>query len=230
MGQIVGAIRGMAEACRALEYPVVSGNVSLYNDTHGASIQPTPAVGGLGVIADVTRRGTVGFNTVGDAILLIGETAGHLGSSLYLREILGREDGAPPPVNLAHEKRNGDAVRALVLDGLASACHDIADGGLLVALTEMCFPHSIGAQISIPDYLPAHAFLFGEDQSRYLISVRAEMKDLVLFRLNALDVPVFELGATIADDLVVEDITRAPISRLRDINSLWLPGYMSDGE
>lgn len=227
MGQIVGAIKGMAEACRALDYPVVSGNVSLYNDTHGKSIQPTPAIGGIGLIPDIAARGTMGFTHVGDAILLVGETKGHLGSSLYLREILGREDGAPPPIDLSTERKNGDAVRALVRDGLTTACHDIADGGLLVALAEMCFPRAIGAQIRLPEHLPAHAFAFGEDQARYLLSIAPDKKDLVVFRLNALGIPVYELGTTIADDFVIEGITRAPVSHLRDINELWLPGYMA---
>jgi len=227
MGQIVGAITGMAEACRALDYPVVSGNVSLYNDTHGASIQPTPAIGGLGLIRNLARRGNGAFTAVGHTILLVGDTRGHLGSSLYLREILGSEEGAPPVVDLAVEKRNGIAVRDIVRDGLTSACHDLADGGLLVALAEMCFPHNIGAQVRFPSHIPAHAFAFGEDQSRYLLSVPHAQKDLVLFRLNGLDVPVFELGETIADDLVVEDFCRAPVAHLRDINALWLPGYMA---
>jgi len=228
MGQIVGSIKGMAEACTALDYPVVSGNVSLYNDTHGHSVQPTPAIGGLGLIRDLTTRGSSAFTAVGHHILLVGETHGHLGSSLYLREILGSEEGAPPPVDLAIERRNGEAVRDLVRDQLVTACHDLSDGGLLVALAEMCFPRLIGAQITLPDHIPAHAFAFGEDQTRYLLAVSPEQKDLVLFRLNGLDVPVYELGETIADDLVVENITRIPVTHLRDMNAMWLPGYMAN--
>lgn len=226
MGQIVGAIQGMIEACNALSYPVVSGNVSLYNDTHGKSVQPTPAIGGVGLIADLAQRGHSAFSHVGDSILLVGDTQGHLGASLYLREIIGTEDGAPPVVDLLAEKRNGDAVREIVRDQMVSACHDISDGGLLVALAEMCLPHNIGAQITFPTHIPAHAFAFGEDQSRYLLATSPEMKDLVMLRLSALDVPVFELGHTIADDLVVENITRVPVAHLRDINETWLTGYM----
>lgn len=227
MGQIVGAIQGMIEACNALSYPVVSGNVSLYNDTHGKSVQPTPAIGGVGLIADVAMRGQGAFSHVGDSIILVGDTQGHLGASLYLREIIGSEEGAPPMVDLATEKRNGDAVREIVRDQMVSACHDISDGGLLVALAEMCLPNGIGAQITFPSHIPAHAFAFGEDQSRYLISVTPEMKDLVMFRLSALDVPVYELGHTIADDLVVENVTRVPVAHLRDVNEMWLSGYMA---
>jgi phosphoribosylformylglycinamidine synthase II len=227
MGQIVGAIEGMIEACKALAYPVVSGNVSLYNDTQGQSIQPTPAVGGIGLIYDLANCGSSSFTRVGDPILLVGHTEGHLGCSLYLRDILGHEAGSPPPVDLMIEKRNGDAVRGLVRDQLTTACHDLSDGGLLVALAEMCMPHNIGAQVTFPGHIPPHAFAFGEDQARYLLSVSPEMKDLVLFRLNALDVPVYEIGRTIADDLVVEGLTRAPVSHFTAKHAGWMPKFMS---
>src|ERR687887_227387 len=131
MGQFVGCIRGIAEACRALDFPVVSGNVSLYNETNGRGILPTPSIGGVGVLADFTKSATLAFKAGGEAILLIGETQGWLGQSVYLRDICGREEGAPPPVDLAAEKRNGDLVRRLINDGLITAAHDISDGGLL---------------------------------------------------------------------------------------------------
>src|SRR5690349_1166746 len=164
MGQLVGCIEGMAEACKALDYPVISGNVSLYNETNGKGILPTPAIGGVGLIDDAGKAVTLAFKRPGDAILLIGETKGHLGSSLYLREVLGREDGAPPPVDLAAERRNGDAVRAEILAGRIGACHDVSDGGLLVALAEMAMAGGIGASVAAPPGVPAHAFWFGEDQ------------------------------------------------------------------
>ncbi|MFM9890858.1 MAG: phosphoribosylformylglycinamidine synthase subunit PurL [Rickettsiales bacterium] len=228
MGQIVGAIEGMAEACRALDYPVVSGNVSLYNDTHGQSVQPTPAIGGVGLFTDASKRVGLGFTEVGHSIFLIGQTRGHLGSSLYLRELLGSEEGAPPPVDLVAEKHHGRFVLELIADGrLVSACHDVSDGGLLVALAEMCIARGIGAQIRFQTDVPAHAYAFGEDQARYLIAVPPNAKDEVTVRLNQADIRFTDLGMTVADLLIVEDTLRAPVSTLRDIHETWLPGFMA---
>ena len=145
MGQFVGCVRGIAEACKALDFPVVSGNVSLYNETQGRGILPTPSIGGVGVLADFTKSATLAFKAAGEAILLIGETQGWLGQSLYLRDVCGREEGAPPPVDLIEERENGDIVRALIGEGLVTAAHDISDGGLLVALAEMAMASGIGA-------------------------------------------------------------------------------------
>ena len=145
MGQFVGCVRGIAEACKALDFPVVSGNVSLYNETQGRGILPTPSIGGVGVLADFTKSATLAFKAADETILLIGETQGWLGQSLYLRDVCGREEGAPPPVDLVEERENGDFVRALIGDGLVTAAHDISDGGLLVALAEMAMASGIGA-------------------------------------------------------------------------------------
>lgn len=227
MGQIVGAIEGMAEACRALEYPVVSGNVSLYNETQGKGVQPTPAVGGVGLLADYEKRVGSAFTNVGDAILLIGETRGHLGASLYMRELLEREEGAPPLVDLALEKKHGDAVRALIGMGLVSACHDVSDGGVLVALAEMCLPRGIGAQVRFQSDIPAHAYAFGEDQGRYLLAVPAAQKDAVMMHLNLADIRFTDFGATVADLLIVEDVMRVPVEHLATLHEAWLPNYMA---
>ncbi len=228
MGQIVGSIKGMAEACRVLDYPVVSGNVSLYNETHGVGVQPTPAVGGVGLMKDSRRRTGNAFTEVGHSIFLIGDTKGHLGSSLYLREIIGSEEGAPPPVDLTLELRHGLMVRSLIEDGrLVSACHDVSDGGLLVALAEMCIGRGIGAQVRFMTDLPAHAYGFGEDQARYLIAIPPNAKDEVTVRLNQADIRFTDLGTTVPDLLIVEDQMRVPVEHLRDVNETWLPGYMA---
>ncbi len=145
MGQFVGCVRGIGEACRALDFPIVSGNVSLYNETNGQAILPTPTIGGVGVVDDFTKSMTLAFKAEGEAILVIGETTGWLGQSIYLRDICGRDDGAPPPVDLGAERRHGDFVRDLIRDGLVTAAHDISDGGLLVALAEMAMASGIGA-------------------------------------------------------------------------------------
>src|SRR5262249_33681637 len=150
MGQLVGCIRGIAEACSALDFPVVSGNVSLYNETNGRAILPTPTIGGVGLIEDFARSATLAFKAPEEAILLRGETRGWRGQSLYMRETCGRGEGAPPPVDLAVERRNGDVVRALIAEGIATAAHDVSDGGLLVALAEMAMASGIGAELDRP--------------------------------------------------------------------------------
>ena len=160
MGQFVGCLKGISEACRALDFPVVSGNVSLYNETNGRGILPTPSIGGVGLLDDFTKSATLAFKAEGEAILLIGDTQGWLGQSVYLRDICGREEGAPPPVDLAAEKRNGDVVRGMIHAGTATAVHDVSDGGLLIALAEMAIASGIGAQLlAAPASIVPHALL-----------------------------------------------------------------------
>src|ERR1700685_873977 len=172
MGQLVGCIRGIGEAARALDFPIVSGNVSLYNETNGRAILPTPTIGGVGVLDDFTTSMTPPFKAEGEAILLIGETKGWLGQSIYLRDICGREEGAPPPVDLAAEKRNGDVVRGMIHAGTATSVHDVSDGGLLIALAEMAIASGIGASLlAAPESIVPHAYWFGEDQARYVVTV-----------------------------------------------------------
>jgi phosphoribosylformylglycinamidine synthase len=167
MGQLVGCIGGIAEGCAALDFPVASGNVSLYNETSGRAILPTPTIGGVGLLDDFTKSASLAFKAPEETILLIGETVGWLGQSIYLREICEREEGAPPPVDLAAERRNGDFVRALIGEGTATAVHDVSDGGLAVALAEMALAGGQGAEVEAhPGYSQA-AWWFGEDQGRY---------------------------------------------------------------
>ena len=151
MAQLTGCLDGMGDACRALDFPIVSGNVSLYNESKatggGSAILPTPAIGGVGLLADWSTSATIAFKAAGEDILLIGGTTGHLGQSLYLREILGREAGAPPTVDLAAERQAGELIRRLILEGRVTAVHDVSDGGLLVAATEMALAGGIGAEL-----------------------------------------------------------------------------------
>ncbi|HEX8669632.1 MAG TPA: phosphoribosylformylglycinamidine synthase subunit PurL [Allosphingosinicella sp.] len=172
MGQFVGCIEGMAEACRALDFPIVSGNVSLYNETKnedgtGSAILPTPAIGGVGLLKDWRKSVGIGFKAETDRIWLIGGDGTHLGQSLWLREVLGREEGPSPPVDLEKERANGELVRSLVESGTVNAVHDISDGGLLVSLAEMALAGRVGAFLD-PIYDPAVAF--GEDQGRYVVT------------------------------------------------------------
>ncbi|HXD43502.1 MAG TPA: phosphoribosylformylglycinamidine synthase subunit PurL [Pseudolabrys sp.] len=228
MGQFVGCVRGIAEACKALDFPVVSGNVSLYNETNGKGILPTPSIGGVGLLEDFTTSATVAFKREGEAILIVGETTGWLGQSMYLRELCGREDGAPPPVDLTEEHENGEFVRSLILDGTASAVHDVSDGGLLVALAEMAIASHIGAVLdAAPGDVPSHAFWFGEDQARYVVTVPAGKADAVLERARAASVPVWRLGVTGGAALSVAGERPLSVADLRGRFEGWLPAYMA---
>jgi phosphoribosylformylglycinamidine synthase len=226
MGQFAGAIMGMAEACKALDFPVVSGNVSLYNETEGKPILPTPTIGAVGVIEDIAHAVGSRITQGGLAIVLLGETAGWLGQSLYLREILGREEGAPPPVDLVVERRNGDFVRGEIAGRRVAACHDLSDGGLLVGLAEMCLAGGTGATVKLPvgANLP-HAFLYGEDQGRYLVAT--DDGGALVAAAQAAGVPALQLGYSGGPDLIVEGLLSIALSELREAHESWLPDYMN---
>ncbi len=227
MGQFVGCISGMAEACEALDFPVISGNVSLYNETQGQAIMPTPAIGGVGLIEDLDRMLPQRAAAEGQTLILIGRDGSHLGQSLYLREILGREEGAPPPVDLAAERRHGDAVRAAIRAGLLSDCHDISDGGLLVCVLEMALRAGIGARIDLPaETAYPHAWLFGEDQARYVIATDASRTEDVLAHFAAADVPARIIGRYEGKDLTVDGLMTISLSELGRINEEWLPSLI----
>ena len=228
MGQFVGCIRGIGEACRALDFPVVSGNVSLYNETNGRGILPTPTIGGVGVVDDVAVHATIAFRAAGDAVILVGETAGWLGQSLYLATICGHEEGAPPPVDLATERRNGDLVRGLIRSGRVRTAHDCSDGGLAVALAEMAMAGGIGATI---DALPAAptpaAALFGEDQARYVLALPAAQAEAVLAEARAAGIPAQVIGRTGGDALTLPGERPISIAELSRAHESWLPDYMA---
>ncbi len=227
MGQLVGCIQGIGEACRALDFPVVSGNVSLYNESSGRGILPTPSIGGVGLVADVRRTATLALKQPGEKILLIGTTEGWLGQSLYLREICSREDGAPPPVDLAAEKRNGDFVRGLIVEGAASTVHDISDGGLAVALAEMALAGKIGATIEETAPLPTHGFLFGEDQGRYIVVIPPEKLESILLAARAAGVACEIIGVTGGDTLTLCGGAAILLADLMRDHENWLPAYMA---
>jgi phosphoribosylformylglycinamidine synthase len=224
MGQIVRAIDGMAEACRALDFPVVSGNVSLYNETDGVAIPPTPTVGAVGLIADYARRADFASMKAGQTLLLLGVSRGELGSSVYLRECLGREDGAPPPVDLAAERRNGDFVRALIAAGELKAVHDLSDGGLMVAAAEMALASNVGVNLDATSAPHAHAFLFGEDQARYLVAT--DRPERLIAQAHDAAVPVARVGEVGGDAFASGPLFSIPLARLREAHEGWMPAYM----
>jgi phosphoribosylformylglycinamidine synthase len=220
MGQIVGALQGMAEACTALNFPIVSGNVSLYNETSGKSILPTPAIGGVGLLDDVSKHTGLGLQNNGATLVLIGGIGTHLGASIYLRDVQGETKGSAPYVDLAKEKTHGDMVRKLIAAGKVNACHDLSDGGLLVALAEMCISGGRGANVELP---LNEAALFGEDQARYLL----ELSDDAWQELQSSKIDAIKIGVVGGDALRINGTEIAKISELQAINEAWLPKYMS---
>jgi phosphoribosylformylglycinamidine synthase len=217
----------MADACRALAFPVVSGNVSLYNETNGRGIQPTPAIGGVGLVPDIAVMATVALKAEGDALLLIGEERGHLGQSLYQRDVVGHAEGAPPPVDLAREKAAGDLVRSLVRARDVTAVHDCSDGGLWVAVAEMALAGDIGADIALGDSgLPAHAVLFGEDQGRYVVACAADRAAAIADRARRAGVAVRPLGTAGGRQLTVGGAQAISLDDLRAAHEGWLPRFM----
>ena len=227
MGQFADAVDGMREACLALDFPVVSGNVSFYNETNGKGILPTPAIGAVGLIDDLRHTACLGLTAEGESLILIGTTEGHLGCSAYLREITGRRDGAPPPVDLTTERRNGDFLRAEIDQGRITTCHDIADGGLLVAVAEMALAGGLGCTIAAPDDAPTlHGWLFGEDQARYLVA--SGDAEGLLQRAKAAAVAARVIGTIGGESLTVSGIGTISLAELKDAHEGWLPAYMGD--
>jgi len=230
MGEFVGAVEGMADACTVLDFPVVSGNVSLYNETNGGAIPPTPAIGGVGLIADIADMATIALKQDGDVLLLLGEETGHLGQSTYMQVMEHRLEGAPPPVDLEAEKRAGDLVRGLIKAGGMSAVHDVSDGGVLVAVAEMALAGNRGATLEVPPPdVPAHASWFGEDQARYVVAAAPEHADAIHKAASVADVPVRVIGSVGGDRISLPGETPLALNALRAAHEDWMPRFMTNG-
>jgi phosphoribosylformylglycinamidine (FGAM) synthase-like enzyme len=231
MGQLVHAVKGIGDACRALGFPIVSGNVSLYNETNGRGILPTPTIGGVGLIPDWAKMAKVGFAAEDEAILLFGAPdwwGTHLGQSIYLRDIFGRRDGTPPPVDLEHEKKVGDLVRSLIRDGIATAVHDLSDGGLAVGLAEMALAGNIGATVNQLDGGDPIPLFFGEDQGRYLVTMKMDALETFYEEVYP-HAGVFApwIGTTGGDSLKLGEARPLKLSELRAAHEGWFPNYMA---
>jgi phosphoribosylformylglycinamidine synthase len=231
MGELVDAIRGIGEACRALDFPVVSGNVSLYNETNGTAIPPTPAIAGVGLIDDLAHVNTIGFKAAGEAIYLIGAPPNwgqHLGQSMWLREIRNEIAGPPPPVDLIREKRVGKFVRDAIRAGVATAVHDLSDGGLAVALAEMTMAGGIGAVVSSSagDVALVPTF-FGEDQARYLLTLPVAGCGALERKAADAGVAAVRIGATGGSELKLGPAQGIPIALLTKAHESWFPAYMA---
>ena len=208
MGQIVGCLEGMSDACRALDFPIVSGNVSLYNESKatggGSAILPTPAIGAIGLLKDWQKNCTIAFKGTGDVIIAVGERGGHLGQSIWLREICGREEGPPPPVDLMMERRTGAFIRSAICGGAVTACHDVSDGGLAVAVAEMALASNIGAILDQPQPFGVAGSWFGEDQGLYVVTVKDESLADFLVAADKAGLAADPIGRTIANRIIFE--------------------------
>jgi len=226
MGQFVGCVKGIGAAASALDFPVVSGNVSFYNETSGEAILPTPVIGGLGLVDNLAQTARIAFTEKGESIVLIGETTGWLGASSYLQEIHGRREGAPPPVDLATERRNGDFVRSQIVTGSATVCHDISDGGLIVAIAEMALASAIGAILEAPRLnMPLDSWLFGEDQARYVLTTAEP--EAMLGAAKASGITASVIGRTGGSALTIDGTHTISVDELRTAHEMWLPDYMA---
>lgn len=233
MGQFVRAIEGIGEACRALNFPIVSGNVSLYNETNGQAILPTPTIGGVGLLKDWSRMARIGFAAEDQPILLFGAPSlwgTHLGQSVYLRDIHGRSEGAPPPVDLEHERKVGDFVRGLIASGIVTACHDVSDGGLAVTLAEMAMASGIGATIpGLVDVDPIPVW-FGEDQGRYVVTLNLDPQGEEIAKLwqqaEALGIFAPWIGTTGGTELKLGNARAISVSELTAAHESWFPRFM----
>jgi phosphoribosylformylglycinamidine synthase subunit PurL len=230
MGQLVFAIKGIGEACRALDFPIVSGNVSLYNETNGTGILPTPTIGGVGLLPDWSKMARIAFAREDECILLVGASAEwgtHLGQSIYMRDLHGRSDGPAPNVNLAHEKSAGLFVRALIRDGLATAVHDCSDGGLGVALAEMAMASGIGATMEEPSGASSIASFFGEDQGRYVMTIKRSALDAVQVRAAKAGISAPLIGVTGGNELKLGSARAISVAALKSAHESWFPSYMN---
>jgi phosphoribosylformylglycinamidine synthase II len=226
MGQFAGVVTGMIEACEILDYPVVSGNVSLYNETNGKGINPTPAIGGVGLIENLNHFSTPHLKRDNDTVLLVGKTDGYLGQSIYAKEILNITSGLPPKVNLKNEKKIGDAIRDLININKLDTVHDISDGGFLVALTEMSISGGIGVKIHLDEKDVSPKFLFGEDQGRYIISVPDELISDILRILELKNIFFQKIGKTSGTKIIINDSEEIEIKSLKKIHEDWFNEYL----
>ena len=229
MGQFVESIDGISQACIYLDFPVVSGNVSFYNETQKKAISPTPTIGGVGLIKNLDQMMTKNFKKTGSYIFAVGKTTGHLYQSEFFREVVGIKHGPPPEVNLFNEKNNGLMIQKLISKKLLNSVHDISSGGILVGLVEMCIFGKIGAKIKIPkDRINPHEYLFGEDQSRYLVEINEKNKDEASNALEKNSVYYEIIGKTKEGSLELEKEFDIKLSELHKINSFWFKNYFNE--
>ncbi|MCL2818408.1 MAG: phosphoribosylformylglycinamidine synthase subunit PurL [Actinomycetia bacterium] len=210
----VESIRGIADGCKALGIPVISGNVSFYNESNGVAIYPTPVIGMVGLLDEVDESCTLDFKDYGDVVILVGETDNELGGSEYLNVIHNEAAGVIPALDLELERDVQDVVRKLIRKDLIKSAHDCSDGGFAVALAESCIAGDIGATVVLDDDLAPHASLFSETQSRIIITCDPEDVDHVIDALTHAKVPYSVIGEVGGDRLLIDQAIDLPLAEV----------------
>ena len=228
MGEFVECVQGIGEACEYLKFPVVSGNVSFYNQTKEIGIKPTPSIGGVGLIKDYIQMITMDFKEIDNLVLIIGKTEGHLDQSLFARNILNEKNGPPPEINLFNEKNNGETVLQLIKNNLVRSAHDVSIGGIITAVSKMCIKGNKGIEFNKPKYFISEIeYLFCEDQGRYVIEIDPKNLKKVISILNKNSVHFDELGKIIDKNMIINQKTKVTIDELKSYNTNWLSNYMN---
>ena len=228
MGEFVECLQGIGEACKSLNFPVVSGNVSFYNQTKDIGIKPTPSIGGVGLIKDYKKMITMEFKEINNIVLVIGKTEGHIDQSLFARTILDEINGPPPEINLFNEKNNGETLLQLNEKNYIRSAHDISLGGLLTALSKMCIKGNKGINLNKIELLINEIdYFFAEDQGRYIIEINPKDLDEVVKILDKNSVHYDKLGVIIEKDMIINQKTKVTIDELKTYNTNWLTNYMS---
>ena len=228
MGEFVECVQGIGEASEYLNFPVVSGNVSFYNQTKEIGIKPTPAIGGVGLIKNYKKMVTMNFKETNNLIIVIGKTEGHIDQSLFSRVILDEKNGPPPEVNLFNEKNNGESLLSLIDKGYIMSAHDISLGGLVTALSKMCIKGNKGIKLKkIKSFLNEIEYFFAEDQGRYIIEINPKDLKEVTKILDKNSVHHEEIGVITDKDMIINKKTKVTIDELRSYNTNWLTNYMS---
>jgi len=228
MGEFVECVQGIGEASSYLKFPVVSGNVSFYNQTKNQGIKPTPSIGGIGLLKDYTKMITMNFKEVDNVVLVIGKTEGHIDQSLFARNILDEKNGPPPEINLFNEKNNGETLLKLIDNNLIKSAHDISLGGIITAVSKMCIKGDKGINLKKPKYLISEMeYFFAEDQGRYIVEISKKDQKKVLDILNKNAVHHDELGTINKNMLFFNEKTKVTIDELKGFNTNWLKEYMS---
>ena len=228
MGEFVECVQGIGEAAEYLKFPVVSGNVSFYNQTKEEGIKPTPSIGGVGLIKDYKKMITMDFKEINNIVLVIGKTEGHIDQSLFARNILDEKNGPPPEINLFNEKNNGETLLKLIDAGYIKSAHDVSIGGIITAVSKMCIKGKKGVTLKKPNYLiNKFEYLFGEDQGRYIIEIDKDNLKKVIKILSGNSVHFDEFGTINDDNLVIDDKSKVSIDDLIKSHTIWLTNYMS---
>ncbi len=228
MGEFVECVQGIGEAAEYLKFPVVSGNVSFYNQTKEQGIKPTPSIGGVGLIKNYKKMITMDFKEIDNIVLVVGKTEGHIDQSLFARNILNEKNGPPPEINLFNEKNNGETLLKLIDNNLIKSIHDVSLGGIIIAVAKMCIKGNKGINLKKPKYLINEMeYFFAEDQGRYIVEINKSNLKKVIEILNINAVHFDELGVINENELYINDKTKVTIDELRSFNTKWLLEYMS---